>query len=65
MKLYSRMNANLAMAWAGGGAFLAIQVALALVFRTRPTSAQWLGYALIAMGMGLASFAVRGSPGAL
>ena len=58
MKLYARMNPNLAMALAGGGAFLAIQLVLAAVFSSRPTLPQWGGYVMIAVGMGLASLTV-------
>lgn len=59
MKLYARMNANLAMAIAGGGAFLAVQIALALVFHTRPSVPQWLGYAMVAGGMAVATLAAH------
>ena len=56
MKLYARMNANLAMALAGGGAFLAVQFALATGFGSRPTAWHWTGYIMVALGMGMASF---------
>jgi multidrug transporter EmrE-like cation transporter len=59
MKLYARMNANLAMALGGGGAFLAIQAVLALVFHTRPAPVQWIAYVLIAVGMAMATAAGR------
>jgi len=55
MKLYARMNPNLVMALAGGGAFLAIQLALALAFSSRPTALQWAGYVMVAAGMAVAS----------
>jgi multidrug transporter EmrE-like cation transporter len=59
MKLYARMNANLAMAIAGGGAFLCVQIALAITFHLRPTIPQWFGYALIAGGMVIATLTAR------
>lgn len=55
MKLYARMNPNLAMALAGGGAFLGVQFALAVVFGSRPSGWQWTGYTMVALGMGMAS----------
>jgi len=62
MKLYARMDPNLTMALAGGGAFLAIQFALAAVFSSRPALPQWGGYAMIAAGMVLASVAAPAKP---
>jgi drug/metabolite transporter (DMT)-like permease len=59
MKLYTRMNPNLALALAGGGAFLVTQLALALVFHSRPTGLQWVGFAAVGAGMALASFAAK------
>lgn len=60
MKLYGRMNPNLAMALAGGGSFLCVQIALSAVFHSRPTQLQWLGFAAVAVGMAVAS--VAGKP---
>jgi multidrug transporter EmrE-like cation transporter len=62
MKLYSRLNPNLAMALGGGGAFLVVQCTLALVFASRPTSLHWLGYAMIGIGMGLATLNLAPKP---
>lgn len=59
MKLYTRMNPNLALALAGGGAFLVTQLALALAFHSRPTSVQWLGFAAVAAGMVVATLAAK------
>jgi len=55
MKLYARTNPNLVMALAGGGSFLLIQLALSVVFHSRPTGYQWIGFLAVAMGMALAS----------
>ncbi|HEY3379549.1 MAG TPA: hypothetical protein VGL77_18895 [Armatimonadota bacterium] len=55
MKLYARMNPNLAMALAGGGAFLCIQLALSLLFHSRLTQLQWIGMVTVTVGMMLAS----------
>ena len=62
MKLYARMSPNLAMALGGGGAFLAIQFALALGFGPRPSAWQWTGYAMVAVGMAVASLAATAKP---
>jgi len=59
IRLYARMAPNLAMALAGGGAFLLIQLALALVFGPRPTTTQWVGIALVGVGMVVASLGGR------
>lgn len=57
MRLYARMSPNLVVALASGGAFLAIQLVMALVFHTRPTPLQWGGFAAVAAGMAVASLA--------
>jgi len=59
MKLYTRMDAALAMGLGIGGAFLFSQLALIAVFQVRPGGLQWLAYGMIAAGMILAAF----SPG--
>ena len=59
MRLYERMPPNLAMALAGGGSFLLIQLALAFVFGPRPTAVQWCGVALVGVGMVVASLGGR------
>ena len=59
MKLYARLDPNLAMALAGGGSFVCIQLALAACFGPRPTMQQWVGVALVAVGMVVASLGAR------
>lgn len=57
MLVYSGVpNANIAAALAGGGSFLAIQLALATVFRSRLSPQQWSGIALSAVGLLLAGW---------
>jgi len=56
MKLYTKMDAALAMGLGIGGAFLFSQLALTAVFHVRPSGLQWLAYALIGGGMILAVF---------
>jgi drug/metabolite transporter (DMT)-like permease len=56
MKLYTRMDAALAMGLGIGGAFLFSQLALTAVFHVRPSGLQWLAYGMIAGGMILAAF---------
>jgi multidrug transporter EmrE-like cation transporter len=55
MKVYQRMNPNLALALAMGGSFLFAQLAMAWLFHSRPTSLQWVGLAVIGAGMVLAA----------
>lgn len=57
MRLYARMSPNLVVALASGGAFVAAQVVMALVFHTRPSLLQWGGYAAVVAGMTVASLA--------
>jgi multidrug transporter EmrE-like cation transporter len=64
MRLYARMDVNVALALAGGGAFIAVQVALAIIFGGRPAALQWVGFTLVALGMALGSLGAR-QPGAL
>jgi len=56
MKLYTKMDAALAMGLGIGGAFLFSQLALTAVFHVRPSGTQWVAYALIGGGMILAAF---------
>ena len=63
MKLYARMNPNLALALAGGGAFVCVQLALALGFHSRPTPVQWVGFAAVGAGMAVALLASPESKG--
>jgi hypothetical protein len=51
MRLYSLGNAGLACALGVGGAFVAGQIAIALVSGTRPSLPQWGCIFLIAVGM--------------
>ncbi|MBU0716171.1 MAG: hypothetical protein KJ964_12520 [Verrucomicrobia bacterium] len=55
MKLYVRMNPNLALALGTGGAFLVSQVVLSWVFDSHLLFSQWIGLLLITAGMLLAS----------
>ena len=55
MMLYKRLNPNLALALAGGGAFVCAQLGLALIYHSRPTLVQWLGLSVVAVGMVLAT----------
>lgn len=50
-ELYKNMNENLAFGLALGGAFLAAQVALFIVFRPATSAVQWVGVAAICAGM--------------
>ena len=54
MKIYERMNANIALTIAGGGTFLLVQVAMAAVFGSRLTVWQWAGIVAVAVGMAVA-----------
>jgi multidrug transporter EmrE-like cation transporter len=62
MKIYEAMpgNCNVALVLAGGGAFIATQMALALVFRSRLTIIQWTGVVMVATGSAVATL---GGPG--
>jgi multidrug transporter EmrE-like cation transporter len=51
MQLYGGGNAGLAFALDGGGAFVAAQIALAMVTRQSPALGQWACIALIVAGM--------------
>lgn len=51
MRLYAQGNAGLACALGVGGAFVAGQIAIALVSGTRPSLPQWGCILLIAVGM--------------
>ncbi len=55
MKVYQRMNPNIALALATGGAVLFAQLAMAGLFHSRPSSLQWVGIAVIGVGMVLAA----------
>jgi multidrug transporter EmrE-like cation transporter len=62
MRLYERMNANVAMAIGGGATFLIVQFALATVFSSRLSTGQWFGIA--AVGIGMAATALSAAPAA-
>jgi len=53
MLLYKHMNVNVALALAGGAAFVSCQLALALFYRSRLTSLQMVGILGIAACMAL------------
>jgi len=62
MRIYGRMNANVAMAIGGGATFLIVQFALATVFNSRLSTGQWCGVA--AVGLGMAATALWSAPAA-
>ncbi len=51
MLMYQRMNANVVQAMASGGAFLVIQIVLAVAFDGRLSLLQWVGMAMILAGI--------------
>jgi len=51
VRLYARMNVNLAMLVASGGGFIIFQVALWLIYHVRLTLLQWAGILMVAAGM--------------
>ncbi len=55
MLLYKTMNPNVALGVCFGGAFLAAQIALAVVYRTGMVTTQYAGIVAIAAGMILLS----------
>jgi len=56
MLIYSAMptNPNIATAMTGGGAFIIVQVALAVLFHSKLSCRQWGGIAFMALGLILA-----------
>jgi hypothetical protein len=54
VRLYARMNVNLAMLLAGGGAFTIFQVALWLIYHVRLTFLQETGIVMVLVGMVMA-----------
>ena len=59
MKIYSSMQANVAMAIAGGGTFLMVQIALTVVFREPLQRLQYAGILLVMVGMTIVSLGNR------
>lgn len=55
MKVYAQMNPHIALALAGGGSFILAQIAIAIVFHSRPTPMQWVGIIAMAAGMAVTS----------
>lgn len=51
MLMYKNINPNIALGIAFGGAFLASQIALILVFKSKMLMMQWVGVAAIVIGM--------------
>ena len=51
VRLYARMNVNMAMLISGGGGFIIFQVALWLIYHVRLTLVQWAGILMVAAGM--------------
>ena len=63
MLLYKNLQPNTAMAIAGGGTFILVQVALALAFRSNLNIVQWCGILAIVVGITLTSlFATPTAP---
>ncbi len=62
VRLYGRMNVNLAMLVASGGAFIIFQVALWLIYRVRLTPLQWAGILMVAAGMAMTLWPPRRMP---
>ena len=53
VRLYTRMNVNLAMLVACGGAFILFQVAVWLIYHARLTLVQWAGILTVVAGMAM------------
>lgn len=62
MKLYERINVNIALTIAGGGTFLLVQIVLAGVFKSKLTFIQWSGILLVALGMLVAGLGASQQP---
>ena len=56
MKLFSMMQVNVASALAGGGGFLALQVAFVLIFREHLSWMQYAGICAITLGMAMVNY---------
>jgi len=65
IRLYDRMNVNLAMLLATGGAFILFQAACLFLFRTQLTLVQWVGILAVLVGMVLAIKPPAVSPGSV
>ena len=63
MKLYERLNANIAMALGGGATFLLVQLALAVTFHSRLSPLQWGGIVTVGIGMALAALGTTSASG--
>ena len=63
MKLYERLNANLAMAIGGGATFLLVQLALAVAFNSRLSLLQWGGIAAVGIGMAMTALGTIATSG--
>lgn len=59
MKIYSSMQANVALTIAGGGTFLMVQIALTVVFREPLQRLQYAGILLVMLGMMIVSLGNR------
>jgi len=56
MKIYTRMNANLAMVVTGGVCFVAFQLAAWCLWRAPLTALQWIGIATVLAGTVMATW---------
>lgn len=59
MQVYARINANLALLITGSIAFILTQFAFWLLYRAQLTVVQWLGIAIVMLGMLLAAWRRR------
>lgn len=59
MQIYQRLQPNIAMALAGGGTFICVQLALASAFHGHLTWMQWAGILLIMSGIFVTSLCGR------
>jgi len=55
MKLYTRLNPNIANTIAGAGTFILVQLALGILFHSRPTPLQWVGIVAVCAGSAIVS----------
>lgn len=61
MFAYKSMNASIAFGICTGGAFIAVQLALVLLFRSELSLLQWIGVGMTAVGMIMFAAAKQGA----